>query len=284
MAYHFTRKTILGTLATTLTLGLGSTAAFASVSHTSHHPVLDASQNRSKVTSSTQQTEDHHDSFNLRQLLLTTAAKDLNISASTLLSDLKSGNTLAEVASAHGVSASTLTSDLDATVQTQLNTEVTDGKLSSSQETTLTSHLDAWISDWVNGKLPNHPAGFHHGGWGAKFDFQGSILSTAAQDLNLSTSALESDLKSGKTLAEIASTQGVSTSTLISDLESSIQSDLNTAVSNGTLTATQETNIQSRLDSWITNWVNGTFPQGAHMQGGQPTTSSSDNSPTTNQA
>ncbi|KRW92490.1 hypothetical protein SD51_03110 [Alicyclobacillus tengchongensis] len=284
MAYHFTRKTILGTLATALTFGLGSTAVFASVSHSSHHTVLASTQTGSKSTSSNRQAERRRDPLELRQLLLATAAKDLNISTATLKNDLRSGKTLADIASAQGVSTSTLTSDLNASVQTQLKTEVTDGKISSAQETMLTSHLDTWISDWVNGKLPNHPARFHRVGWGARFALEGSLISTAAQDLNLSTSALESDLKAGKTLADVASAQDIAVSTLISDLESTIQSDLNAAVSQGKLTSSQETNIQSHLDSWITNWVNGTFPQGAHIQGAQSTTSPSDTTSTNAQA
>ncbi|SDW19173.1 hypothetical protein SAMN04489725_1035 [Alicyclobacillus hesperidum] len=284
MAYHFTRKTILGTLATAVTLGLGSTAVFASVSHSSHHAVFASTQAGSQSASSNRQAEKRRDPLELRQLLLATAAKDLNISTETLQNDLQSGKSLADIASAQGVSASTLTADLNASVQTQLKTEVADGKLSSAQETKLTSHLDAWISDWVNGKLPNHPVRFHREGWGAKFALEGSLISTAAQDLNLSTSVLESDLKAGKTLADVASAQDVTVSTLVSDLETTIQSDLNAAVSQGKLTASQETNIQSHLDSWITNWVNGTFPQGAHIQGAQPTTSSSDTTSTNAQA
>ena len=87
-------------------------------------------------------------------------------------------------------------------------------------------------------------------------------MTTVAKDLNISTSILQSDLKSGKSIASIAQAQGVSTATLITDLETAATANLAQAVSSNKLTSTQEQHMLTNVDQRITDFVNGTMPQG----------------------
>ncbi len=128
--------------------------------------------------------------------------------------------------------------------------------------------IGASISAYAATNTPNSSANapsttscFHHGSgaWGGPRTM-GNYMTTLAKDLNLSTTTLQSDLKAGKTIASIAQAQGVSTSTLISDLESSVKTNLDQAVSSGKMTSTQEQQMLTRVNQQITNIVNGTIP------------------------
>ena len=64
-------------------------------------------------------------------------------------------------------------------------------------------------------------------------------MTTLAKDLNISTSTLQSDLKSGKSIASTAQAQGVSTAAT---------ANLAQAVSSNKLISTQEQQMVANLD------------------------------------
>ncbi len=73
------------------------------------------------------------------------------------------------------------------------------------------------------------------------------MLSQIAQGLHMTPQQLLAQLKSGKTLSQIATTQNVSATQLQTLETSAVQSALQQAVSNGTLTQKQATAIAKRL-------------------------------------
>jgi len=91
------------------------------------------------------------------------------------------------------------------------------------------------------------------GGFGA-----GGSLQAAASYLGISTSDLFTDLRSGKTLAQIASsTSGKSASGLIDAMVSAEKKQLQQAVSSGRVSQSQATQLESNLKTRITGQVNG---------------------------
>lgn len=97
-------------------------------------------------------------------------------------------------------------------------------------------------------------------GFGGRFG-RGDELATAATYLGLSQSELQTDLQSGKTLAQIANaTSGKSSSGLIDALVAARQKQLAAAVTAGTLTQAQADQFTAMLKSRITNMVNGLRP------------------------
>ena len=90
----------------------------------------------------------------------------------------------------------------------------------------------------------------------------GGLLQVAAKDLNITATTLRSDLQSGKTLTTIAKAQGVSTTTLIAELEATMKANLAQAVQSGKMTSAQEQQALSGLDQRVTDFVNGTMPFG----------------------
>ncbi len=115
-------------------------------------------------------------------------------------------------------------------------------------------------------------AGGLHGWLHSRRHFEhgrGDILAAAASYLGISTDTLRSDLKGGKTLAEIANaTSGKSAAGLIDALVSHVQSKLDAAVKAGKLTQAQEDTITPKLKQRITDLVNGTFKHHDHWSHG----------------
>ncbi len=112
------------------------------------------------------------------------------------------------------------------------------------------------------------PGGFVPGG-GSRRAFQGrpddfgggpfGDLSAAASYLGVSQSSLLQSLRSGKTLAQIASsTSGKSTSGLVDALVASEQTRIDAAVKAGRLTQTQADRLTADLKTRVTAMVDGT--------------------------
>ena len=88
----------------------------------------------------------------------------------------------------------------------------------------------------------------HHGGPG---------LDAAAKYLGLTEAQLDTQLESGKTLAEVAKAQDKSVDGLIAALKADAKQKLDAAVKAGRLTQARETRILADLDQRIGDFVNG---------------------------
>jgi hypothetical protein len=168
---------------------------------------------------------------------LEAAATYLGTTASDLLSQLQSGRTLAQI-------AGTRTSGLIAALVTHEKQEIADavaaGRLTQAQADQIVPTLTQRFTDLVNGTLPAREPGFRHHGPG--------LLDAAASYLGLSEPDLFTQLRAGKTLAEIATaTSGRSTAGLIDALVAAAQTRFGGQV-------------PPDLRRRITDLVNGTFP------------------------
>ncbi|MHB8619015.1 MAG: hypothetical protein ACYDAG_05470 [Chloroflexota bacterium] len=116
------------------------------------------------------------------------------------------------------------------------------GKLTQTQA----NRIDQRIQ---NGK-PGFGFGFGfrppHGALGMN---RGAVLTAAAGALNLQPSALRAQLRSGKSLQDVATAQNVSLSTVQAAITSAIKPRLDQAVSSGKITPQQEQKILSRFTS-----------------------------------
>ena len=87
----------------------------------------------------------------------------------------------------------------------------------------------------------------------------GDDLDAASAYLGVTSAALQSDLQSGKTLADLAgATSGKSASGLISALVAAETTEWDARVTAGTLTQAQETAMLPTLTQRFTDFVNGT--------------------------
>jgi len=180
--------------------------------------------------------------------VLSPAATFLGISETTLEADLAGGKTLAQEATAKGKTAADLVTAVVAAEKNVFDAEVAAGWITSTQETSLLSQATTEITDLVNNGPPivstqTQPQ---------------SPLQLAATFLGMTTSDLQSALKSGKTLADEATAAGKSVSDLVTALEAPTKTKLDAAVTAGTITQAQENTILNKLTTALTNYVNGT--------------------------
>jgi hypothetical protein len=197
---------------------------------------------------------------------LTVAANFLGVTPAQLQSDLASGKSLADVATAQGKTPADLVTALVNAAKTQIDQAVKDGKLTQDQATQAEAALDQRVTDLVNGKVPvpgplGMGGGFHHG-FGDHFGpggGQGS-LQAAADYLGVSVETLVTDLQNGKTMADLAKDQGKSVDGLVTAMVDAQKTALDAAAKDGDLTADQEAAIEANLTQRTTDLVNGTFP------------------------
>ena len=92
---------------------------------------------------------------------------------------------------------------------------------------------------------------FHHMNFKAdRATFGGSmssVMSVVAQDLNMTTQTLQSDLSSGKSINDLATAQGVDTSKIATDVQNAITTSINQEVQAGKITSDQATKMESNL-------------------------------------
>jgi polyhydroxyalkanoate synthesis regulator phasin len=150
---------------------------------------------------------------------------------------------LQDLANRLGVSVSTLQQDKLGAAEDVLAQLVKDGKLTQNQANQIKQRLESHTVCSGNGR----------GLWGRGVEMQAlkqylpSVATQVAQGLHMTVDQLKAQLQSGKSLSDIATAQGVSSSQLQTLVTKTIQSTVTKAVSDGNLTQQQATNIMQML-------------------------------------
>jgi hypothetical protein len=174
---------------------------------------------------------------------LEAAATALGVSVDELVGKLSDGTTtIADVAEQEGV-------DLD---------KVKDAMVEADRDR---------IDDLVNNPWPSpkfgprdgHGPGGH--GFGLRIGPLGGDVDALAKALNLTVDELRSQLREGKSLAEIAKAQGVDVQKVIDQLVASATAKLDEAVKNGRLDQAKADELKKSLEEKINAVVNGEFPK-----------------------
>jgi len=177
----------------------------------------------------------------------------LGLTPAQLREQLRAGKTLAQIAVAQGKTVAGLEDAIYKDVQAHLDKAVANGKLTSTQEQALLAQLKAHLDEIVNHAGP--PAGAHAGARGAHFG--GAVASY----LGLTRAELRTQLRSGKSLAQIAVAQGKTVAGLKAVILAEARARLDRAVTAGWLTATQEQTLLDKLAAHIDDLVNRTGPR-----------------------
>ncbi len=179
----------------------------------------------------------------------------LGLSQADLRTQLESGKTLAQVATAQGKSVSGLEDAIYADAKAHLDQAVADGKLTAAQEQTMLSELKSHLDDLVN-RTGGPPAGDRGPGKGPGPQFGAA----AASYLGLTEAELRTQLESGKTLAQVATAQGKSVEGLKQAILTAAKTKLDADVAAGKLTAAQEQTMLDNLKAHIDDIVNNAGP------------------------
>jgi hypothetical protein len=185
---------------------------------------------------------------------LTAAASYLGVTLAQLQSDLASGKTLAEVADAtSGKSAAGLIEALVAKKKQKL----------IAAAASLTKRVTAEVNRSGGPGLPAGGSGSRRSGsarrpgWHGLFAAPTRLGFVAASYIGTSAAQLQSDLKSGTTLAEVAdATNGKSAAGLVEALVAARRARLAAAVASGNLAPAKASAVGSRLNRRMTTLVN----------------------------
>jgi hypothetical protein len=159
-----------------------------------------------------------------------------------------------------GISASSLTGALQKAEEDQVDADVTAGKLTAAQGAALKAKIAAGTVPLVGVAGFGGGRGFGHGGPGrpgGRGPGGPGDLSAAATYLGVTTSVLQTDLRGGQTLAQVATAQGKTVDGLVSALVTAEKTHLDADVTAGKITAAQEATIESTLTQRVTDAVNG---------------------------
>lgn len=189
---------------------------------------------------------------------LDAAAEAIGIGATELVSALRDGDTIADVARAHEVPVSDVVDAVVASEQDHLDQLVEDGRLTRTQADELSADLRDRATELVNGDLAPFPFG---AGRGAAFpgiwmDPEGP-LAEAADAIGIDVSDLVSSVRDGDTIADVARAHGVPVSEVVDAVVASMQARLDAAVEDGALTRRQADAIAADLEEKASDLVNG---------------------------
>lgn len=151
-----------------------------------------------------------------------------------------------------GIEPSKLSDALRKALKNRVDAAVAAGRLTKEQGDALKARIDAAEYPLLFGG----PKGFGR----AHFGHHLGDLSAAATYLGVTAEQLRTDLRSGKTLAQIAREKGKSVDGLVKALVDVTTKKIDEAVAAGRLTETQKQSILAELEQRVTDFVNGTRP------------------------
>jgi hypothetical protein len=175
-----------------------------------------------------------------------------------------------------GVDPGKLSDALKKALENQVDAQVTAGKLTQAQADAIKKRIEDGTQPIFGGPGFGGPRdGFDHGGPGFGHGFGGPRggfgfglmegVKDVASYLGLTTDALQTQLRSGKSLAAIATAQGKTADGLKTAITDAATKRLDAAVTSGKLTKEQETKILAGLSSHLDDLVNAV--PGAHRFG-----------------
>ncbi len=148
----------------------------------------------------------------------------LKLKPGQLMKDLRQGRTLVQIAAAQGVSQQSLLTEVQNLVNARIAQAVTKGRLTQAQATTREQKIDAKLPQWITRAAPKHHMGRH------SMFMRSEMMKEAAALLQLPPKTLAADLKSGESIAQIATSKGISAQQLTQELESALAAKINSTV------------------------------------------------------
>lgn len=156
---------------------------------------------------------------------------------------------IADAAKQLGIEPAKLSGALKKALENRVDAAVAAGRLTKAEGDALKARIES-------GEVPLFSMGRGHG-----FLHHGAKLDAAATYLGITEAQLRTELESGKTLAQIATTHGKTAEGLVQALLAAAKEKLDAAVTAGRLTRAEADSLLAGLKDRITDLVNGRFPR-----------------------
>jgi hypothetical protein len=177
--------------------------------------------------------------------LLRAAAQYIGVSRAELVKDARAGQTLAQIATAHGKTVVGLKSAMLAALEARLDNAVVTKRLTSAQAQARLARADKLLDRLITARL----------GKAALRPAKARLLNISARYIGVSPKALRGELKAGKSLAQVAVAHGKTASGLKGVLLKPFEQRLDKARAAGRISSaevqTRLARISARLDRII---------------------------------
>lgn len=185
--------------------------------------------------------------FQGAQILLDAAAEAIGLDAQEIRSQLRSGSTLADIITANGGDVEAVIADAVTTATEQINTAVTNGRITQEEADTIIASLETTFTNMVNGEFRQQV--------GHNIAVRG-IIRLAAQETGLSEQEIVEQYRAGNSLASILTANGVNVDEFIELAVSQAEERLTQAVENGRLTQEEADERLTQLREELTTGIN----------------------------
>ena len=175
-----------------------------------------------------------------------------------------------------GASSSTAGSH-ESVLQQALDTLVGKGTITKSQADAVKNQVHSLEQQRAKSFAQNH----HFPAFGGPMGAPHGALQQLFSKLGTDPKALFDELKSGKTLADIAKEKGINVTSMKNEVIAEATKDIDAAVKNGWMTAAQGATSKAKLPSQIDDLLNRKWNQGFGMPGLMPGFHDHDHGPTT---
>ena len=182
-----------------------------------------------------------------RGMLLPVAATSLGLTPAALRGELRAGKSLAQVATAKGKSVEGLESALLTALRTKVQAARAAGKLDAARADRLLQRAPQLVERIVNAT----PRARHPRTGGAR----GGLLKAATTYLGLTNAQLVTELRSGKSLAQVATAKSKSVDGLEQALFAALKKKVDAAVAAGRLDAARAQTLLERAPARIERLV-----------------------------
>ena len=190
-------------------------------------------------------------------------ASILKLTEAELKTQVQSGKTLAQIATAQGVDIKLVVDAIVADMKSHIADEVKSGEITQAQADTKLADVTAKATERVNNVRPARGEGMRGGPKGP-----GRNVAAIASVLKLTEAELKTQVESGKTLAQIATAQGVDVKLVIDAIVTDMKSHIAEEVASGELTQAQADAKLADATTKVTEMVNTVQPaRGEGMQG-----------------
>lgn len=186
----------------------------------------------------------------LVKIALQAAADAIHIDRATLVKELRTGKTIADVAREHHVAPDTVVDAIVKAATDKINALVGAGKLDAAKAKKVEDRLPQLAQRLVDGKLPGA------GRPGVAGRAVRGALDVAADTIHVDRSALVQELRSGKSIADVAREHHVDPQAVIDAIVDAAKQKLSTLQANGKLSADRLQKLEQRLPALAERFVN----------------------------
>jgi hypothetical protein len=186
---------------------------------------------------------------------LALAAQTIGITPKALRAELKSGKSIADVATAHSVPPKTVINTLITAGDKRIENLKDSGKISAARAARLEQKLPVAVTKLVNAKGGVLAKGVKRLAIGK------AAIAVAAQTIGIKPAALRTELRAGHTIASVAGAHSVQPQAVIDALVKAGDTKIEHLQSAGTISAARAATLEQKLPGRAATFVNTWLPK-----------------------